>query len=152
MVFGLMMVFNGSIAAQSPRLGKDERPGTLAPNCVGKSPRVGDKIMVEPKTGSVTIARRDKPDGVNFGPWYAVCNLSIDIDPEYKKRAGEENYYATINYISPSFEVLQKGYIVKWQAIKDSDFFIFTTADGKREVGRVIAMLDKPNPKRVENK
>ena len=151
MMFGLMMVFTGSISAQSPPRLKDERPGTLAPNCVGKIPKVGSVVhftILDSKKGEAVIFHRDGP----HVSWAKVCTLSIDVDSAFIKRLGNTKMYtATINHVSP-FEVLRKGYLVKWQATNDSDFYIFTTADGKKEVGSVIAMLPRPNPERVSNK
>ena len=138
MVFGLMMVFTGSISAQ-------ERPGKLEPNCAGKSPRVGDLVWVYPKTGKAMIARRNKPSL----PWYALCDLSINIDSAFRKRNVEEYYAAKItvaNYFGTSY-VLRKDDIVSWLPVSNGDLYIFKTADGK-EVGKIATALSIPNPKR----
>ena len=142
MIFGLMVVFTGSISAQ-------ERPGTLGPNCVGKSPRVGDQVIVNPKTGIVGFYSRDKR-GDTFTPWYELCSLTIKIDSVFRQRYGEEQYYAKVtvaNYFGTSY-VIRKGDIVGWLPVSNGDLYIFKTADGKKEVGKVATALNIPNPKR----
>ena len=69
MIFGLMMVFTGSISAQ-------QRPGRLENNCAGKRLKVGMKVVfriIDSKKGTAEIFQREKPDGVNYGPWFRVC-------------------------------------------------------------------------------
>ncbi len=131
MVFGLMMVFTGSISAQ---------------DCVGKRPKVGDRIAVTERT--TEVFRRDKPDGVNFGPWYRVCNLVIDLSEYKKQRASKVTYWATVNSVGNKFQsqVLPKGYIVMRLWGRDNDMYRFYSAD-KKEIGHAIAMLAIPDPK-----
>ena len=138
MIFGLMMVFTGSISAQ-------ERPGRLENNCAGKSFKVGMKAVfgiLGSGKAKALIAQRDKK-GENYGPWYAVCDLIIDGVPLFKEGVGT-SYYSTLDVVSGNF-VLKNGYRVKWQPTRTGDLYTFTTADGK-EVGFLNANLDKTRP------
>ncbi len=135
-----MMAFSGSISAQGG-------PGKLEPNCENKVPKVGMRTtfrITDSRKGEAIIVHREKSDE----PWRAICTLIIDVDSAFIKRFYGGSYFATVNNASGVAKgeplVLRKGYLVKWVRLMDGDLFEFTTADGKKEIGRLNVMLDNP--------
>ena len=151
MVFGLMTVFSGSISAQ-------ERSGWIEPTCAGITPKVRDSIYfhIHNKKATHASVQLIRGNGELFSE-RIICQMTIEVDPAFSQRWFDKvvldidggGYTATVNHVRKDFEVLQKGFLVKWQPLADGDLFVFTTADGKREVGRVNAMFNDPkNPPR----
>lgn len=134
MVFGLMMVFSGSISAH-------ERPGKVDDNCAGVTPKKGIELVsgFGVQRGKATVDRGAQ----------TICTLTIDVGRDFrerwKARYRDVNYYdATVTLVNDFNKPFQKGYLVKWQPTPDADFYHFTTADGKTEACSLIAKLDDP--------